>query len=172
MTFKISFGQTTQSTNRTPSVWLVIFGLLFGGTVIVREFRSVNKLPPTALSRDGLVYTPSLAKAERASRVDETCASLPKPEKFEFVSKTAPTETDRFVSIAYTYRSSRAASEIYPSFILWFTQNGWTDNKTIYERLEYSKGMQTVWLAPYHMKEDGDFFTVSCTEWKEVSGSN
>lgn len=167
MWYKDFTGQTQKSTNRGSTVFLIILGLLFGGSAIIRQFSKEKQPPPPPLAA-----ALPLPKSESVRRVDETCASLPKPEQFEFVSKTAPTETDRFVSIAYTFRSSRAASEIYPSFIVWFTQNGWTDNKPVYERLEFSKGNQTVWLAPYHIKEQGDFFTVSCTEWKGVSADD
>ena len=103
---------------------------------------------------------------ERRRRIDAVCDSLPEPENFHFVSKTASTDPTRAVSMVYTYRSPRAKEEIFPVFIIWFGANGWTDNKSPYERLEFSKDNKTVWVAPYSTKKDGDLYTVVCTEWK------
>jgi hypothetical protein len=76
-----------------------------------------------------------------------------------------PTETSDAASIIYTFKSSRSKEEIYPAFILWFGANGWADDKSPYDGLEFSKDKQTVWIAPYSSKK-GDYFTVNCTEWK------
>ena len=123
--------------------------------------------PSVALPPDTPIvkYTRGMSEAA-VNRVELLCASLPTPERFEFASKTAPSETEEFVSVGYTFRSSRATSEIYPTFILWFTQNGWTSNSPVSKPLEFSKENQTVWLAPFHMKKEGDFYIVKCTEWK------
>lgn len=164
MTFKHSFGQPKPATKLTSAVFVFILVAVFGGSAIFREVSRVK--PATSEPQPGVVASPVPTRSESAYRVDLLCASLPTPEQFKFIAKSAPTETAQLTSIAYTFRSSRAAEEIYPSFIVWFTQNGWTDNKPAYERLEFSKDNQTVWLSPYHIKEDGDFYTVSCTEWK------
>lgn len=143
---------------------------LFAGMFMFFIISKIHKEMSPPVVRPALAVVPKTVTNEPMSdgarRVDALCASLPKPEKFELHSKTAPTETENFVSIAYTFRSSRPTSEIYPMFILWFAKNGWTDDKPADERLEFSRDAQTVRLAPFDMKKEGDFYTLNCTEWK------
>jgi hypothetical protein len=157
---------------------------LFAGLILFSVLSKIQDemTPPVVLPALAVMPTPQSEHAFSAmvSRVYETCTSLPKPERFEFISRTAPTETEQFVSIAYTYRSPRAASEIYPMIIVWFANNGWTDNKpvyerdkkAVYERLEFSKDNQTVRLTPPYSSGEDDFFMVSCIEWKGVSADD
>jgi hypothetical protein len=150
---------------RRWEVFSCLFTLIFIGFVVMRCSKSDKQLPPPAENRAETQARTPMPVSEPMKRVDELCGSLPKPEEFYFVEKPAPTETGRFVSIIHKYKSSRSKDEIYPTFIVWFGANGWTDDKTPYDQLEFSKNKQTISIAPFSTKE-GDYFTINCTEWK------
>lgn len=101
----------------------------------------------------------------RQQRVDEFCSQLPKPEKFDFVGKSFPAEDFRSASVSYFFRSSRPQEEIFPIFIMWFGENGWTNNKDKNKPLEFTKNNQTILISPLSQSGSGDYFIV-CTEWK------
>ncbi len=92
-------------------------------------------------------------------RVHELCASLPRPEKFEFISRNE-SEILNSQTVTYSYRSPRSTEEIMPAFLVWFDENGWyriTNTST------YEKGKQNVYISVIY----GEPFTnyeIFCTE--------
>jgi hypothetical protein len=147
--------------------WIVsfLFFLVFIGFFVMRFSKPDKQPPPPVENRAEIQAKTPMPISEQMKRVDELCSSLPKPEEFYFAGKTNSTETDRFVSIIHRFKSSRSKDEIYPTFVLWFGANGWTDDKTPYDQIEFSKNKQTISIAPFSTKE-GDYFGINCTEWK------
>jgi len=92
-------------------------------------------------------------------RVRELCASLPRPEKFEFTSSS---ENGGFDSstVIYRYNSPRGAAEIMPAFLVWFDENGWS---RITNTSTYEKGKQTVYIS---IGDGGSFtdYEIFCIE--------
>ena len=100
-------------------------------------------------------------------RLNETCESLPKPEGFWLTQKYGPVAYSRHVSVNFTYRSGRSKEEVYPIFILWFAENGWTDKKPEYDgydSLDFSKGNQTISVSRDWWTE-GAVYKIYCIEW-------
>lgn len=147
--------------------WWIVSGLFFVVFIgfVVMHNSNPDEQPPPMADRPGIRSQTQTPPTEQMKRVDELCSSLPTPEEFYFSWKTPPTENDRFVSISHTFKSSRSKEEIFPTFIVWFGANGWTDDKTPYDQLEFSKNKQTISIAPFSTKE-GDYFGINCTEWK------
>jgi hypothetical protein len=64
----------------------------------------------------------------RVQRVDALCSSVPKPEKFNFVSKKFAAAENDAVSVVYNYETNRDAAEILTFFTVWFSSRGWKNN--------------------------------------------
>lgn len=108
----------------------------------------------------------------RKQRVDKLCGSVPTPEGFQFFEKNALTETPPYVSIGYSFRSLRPKEEVYPIFIVWFAENGWTDNKPTYDALEFGKGNQSISISRHvtvtsspDAATENTFYKIDCLEW-------
>lgn len=97
-------------------------------------------------------------------RVGDLCASLPLPEDFHLVEKSAPIAYSRHVSNGSVFRSRRTTDEIYPTFIIWFNDNGWQEKENPNEGLEFVKQNQTIEISLTRTTE-GVFHGVKCTEW-------
>jgi hypothetical protein len=102
---------------------------------------------------------------ERKERVHALCASLPVPEDFQFAGKSNTTDAAAFSSVDYLYKSSRSKDEIFPTFIVWFGENGWNVQKSSETSIKFRKNNQSVEIAPFAVKPL-DYFMVTCTEGK------
>ncbi len=102
-------------------------------------------------------------------RVEKLCASLPTPENFKLISKDKPNQYYRRVAVDYKFFSYyRTIEEIIPTFVMWFDENGWTQNIFDTEngeiRLEFKKNNQTIILkSPRYVTA----YTITCAESAE-----
>jgi len=92
-------------------------------------------------------------------RVHELCASLPRPEKFEFISSYEKGDFDSS-TVIYRYNSERGADETMPAFIIWFDENGWY---RITNTTTYKKGKQSVYIS-FIYGEPFTHYEIYCTE--------
>lgn len=142
--------------------WWKFFGLAFFLVVAYWAFALFSLSYQT---RENIAPEFPAPAKERKERVHELCNSMPTPEDFQFTVKSDTTDTDRFSSVNYIYKSSRSKDEIYPTFIVWFGANGWTAARPTDESIKFTKNNQTVLIAPFAVKPF-DYFMVSCTEGK------
>jgi hypothetical protein len=124
------------------------------------------KFLPSMLDNSPQIHHTFGTDDAQLQRVHWLCASLPKPEKFELISRyenagfTSSASSDSS-TVIYRYKSERAENEIMPAFVIWFNENGW---RRITNTATYEKGKQSVYISATF---DGGAFTqyeIYCTE--------
>jgi len=134
------------------------FALLLAPTTkTVEEISAVESRIPNPSDE---VTVRSWVDEKRRKRVEETCETLPKPEKFNYLRKEILVENDDLTLITYLFESKRSKDEIMPSFIVWLTANGWktfSDSKTI-----FVKDNQTISFQS-NLKETANY-EILCSE--------
>jgi hypothetical protein len=158
MPFGNNNNQTT-SPRINPLIWVFLAAVpLFFFVFRMTGERERRSADPHAESKPAITYS------ERVRQTQALCESVPKPDEFYLVDRMAPTETARMVAVSHKFTSARSQEELFPTFIIWFTSNGWTDNRTPYKPLEFSKDNKTIGIAPVRAN-DGDYYLITCTEW-------
>lgn len=104
-------------------------------------------------------HTIQLNDPAQIERVLELCASLPQPEKFEYISSYESSGLQSS-TVIYRYKSERGADEIMPAFLIWFDENNW---QRITNTSTYEKGKQTVYISP-GANDNYQFYEIYCTE--------
>lgn len=137
-------------------------------------FFTFNHLAPRLgfMERNGQLHHTISQDEEQIRRVNELCQSLPKPEKFEFISvfekirlKSDGLENGGFDSstVIYRYESVRGAAEIMPTFLVWFSENGW---HRIPDTSTFEKGNQKIFISVNTTRLHGfpNIYEIYCME--------
>ena len=123
----------------------------------------------TCGSRQQQPLTRADNSAERGRRIEAVCESLPKPEGFQLIEKTAPSQPDDYRLVSYSFSSSRSKEEIYPTFVVWFNSNGWHGSKDNSEALMFTKfnepvsSVQAISIS-FKQKTEGSVYEINCSE--------
>ncbi len=93
-------------------------------------------------------------------KADALCASISKPEKFQFFSKTVSASKENSATVIYTYMTERDFGEVMPSFTVWFDTNGFTPEQN--NKLTYKNGSQTVAIRSWD--NFSSIYEIYCSE--------
>jgi len=143
-------------------LWWLVFGLALLA-VIGYVYFTYPKMP-SAENYAPKISVPlesiALNGSALVQKADALCASISKPEKFQFFSKTVSASKENSATVIYTYMTERDFGEVMPSFTVWFDTNGFTPEQ--HNKLTYKNGSQTV--AIRSMDNFSKIYEIYCSE--------
>jgi hypothetical protein len=129
---------------------------------VLPESQPVQVLPkPASSDWYGISDT---VNQEALQHLNELCASLPQPEKFDFKGSDLPrTLNNNYTMVVYRYSSKRSLEEIMPVFLVWFNENGWERDQ--YSDSIFKKGNQTIYVSGNNFSPNSNY-EILCAEKK------
>lgn len=100
-------------------------------------------------------------EASKRQSAEDICASLPKPEKFNLTGKSEPVNDYERHRVIYDYQSPRRPEEIMPTFLFWFSENGWRsvpNSKNVFRKDNFS-----IYIG-YDSEASMNVYKIHCTE--------
>jgi hypothetical protein len=130
---------------------------------VLPESQPVQVLPKPA-SFDSYRISDTVDQ-EALQHLNELCAGLPQPEKFDFKGSGSPTTlNDNYTMVIYRYSSKRSREEIMPVFLVWFNEHGW--EREPYSDSIFKKGNQTIFVGGNNDFSGKSNYVILCAEKK------